>query len=573
MLAGPIFSREALTAPRQFRHYLLRSGLIAALFVLMYTIRQATIGFQDVRNLGDEARLGSLVFQVFSFVQLSLVIFFALLFAASNIAQEKDRRTLILLLMTDMRDRELVTGKLGAGLLVVFVLLATSLPVYCLVQTLGGVGLDQVMWSLAICGSAALAAGAWGNFVAFWRDKTFQTLSIGVLGLVVFVGLVEALLAVGGYRLQWLAILNPFRAMLSVLSPFADPTQMGAARVSALPSVCALTGLAVGLSVATTMRLRVWNPTKINLTAESKEDDTGTSRTRHRTIWDAPIIWREIRTRAYGRRIVLIKLAYLAMTVFVTWALSNTEPDGSHSAVSVVSGGFVGISLLSFMLINAQAVTSLTTERDGKTLELLLVTDVTAQEFIFGKIGGVLFNTKELILAPIVALAYLWSAGAVPGMTLEYFVYITIGFTVLVLFSSLLGLHSGLSFESSRAAIGNSLGTVFFLFVGIVIFMILLVEARSSFEIQFQSFIVFIVLGSIGLYASLTRRNQSRALTIAAGVLPFLTFYAITEYLLDGSLGVCLWISVAYGFAAIAMLIPAISDFDAALGRTTLDQG
>ena len=33
--AGPIFSREALTLPRQMRHFLIRSGYVAALFVLI----------------------------------------------------------------------------------------------------------------------------------------------------------------------------------------------------------------------------------------------------------------------------------------------------------------------------------------------------------------------------------------------------------------------------------------------------------------------------------------------------------------------------------------------------------
>jgi hypothetical protein len=62
-------------------------------------------------------------------------------------------------------------------------------------------------------------------------------------------------------------------------------------------------------------------------------------------------------------------------------------------------------------------------------------------------------------------------------------------------------------------------------------------------------------------------------LTLAAALLPFLTFYAITEFLLQGSLGVCMWITVAYGFTTIAMLVPAVSDFDVALGRTTSDNG
>ena len=69
----------------------------------------------------------------------------------------------------------------------------------------------------------------------------------------------------------------------------------------------------------------------------------------------------------------------------------------------------------------------------------------------------------------------------------------------------------------------------------------------------------------------MTHKNPSNALTLAALILPFLTFYAITDFLLGGSLGVCLCICAAYGFASVAMLVPAISDFDVALGRTTQD--
>ena len=147
------------------------------------------------------------------------------------------------------------------------------------------------------------------------------------------------------------------------------------------------------------------------------------------------------------------------------------------------------------------------------------------------------------------------------------------GFLVLVAFSAMLGLHSGLSFERSRTAIANSLGTIFFLFIGIFIFMLLLVEARSSFAEQFASFVVFILAGSIALYASLSHKNPSPALMLSAGMLPFLTFYAITEFLLQGSLGVCLSIAAAYGFTTLAMIVPAVSEFDVALGRTTLDKG
>ena len=114
---------------------------------------------------------------------------------------------------------------------------------------------------------------------------------------------------------------------------------------------------------------------------------------------------------------------------------------------------------------------------------------------------------------------------------------------------------------------------MFFLLVGIFVLMILLIEARSSFGTQIQSFFVFIFAGGLGLVASLTYRNPSTALRLSGGLLPFLTFYSITTFLLQGTLGVCLSVVLAYGFTTIAMLIPAVSEFDVALGRSTLDQG
>ena len=216
MLAGPLFSREALTVPRQLKHFLVRSGYVGALFVLMYTAAQTTFGWQQVRNVGDIARFGKLVFAVFAFVQLTLMIFFSVLFAAGNVSQEKDRRTMLLLLMTDLRDRELVLGKLCASLLLPAVLLASSIPVLAIIHMLGGVSLEQIGCVIAISASAGLVAGAWGSLVAFWREKTFQTLAISLIGVVIYLGVVEAVAILAGVNSTAsfvVGTLNPFRAL------------------------------------------------------------------------------------------------------------------------------------------------------------------------------------------------------------------------------------------------------------------------------------------------------------------------------------------------------------------------
>ena len=574
MLAGPLFSREALTVPRQFMHFLIRSGYVGAFFVLMYTAAQTTFGWQEVRNLGDIARFGQLVFQVFALVQLAMMVFFASLFAAGNVAQEKDRRTMLLLLMTDLSDSELVLGKLFSSLLLPCVLLVTSIPVFAFVQMMGGVSPNQIGCAIAISAATGLAAGSWGSLVAFWREKTFQTLAISLIGIVLFLGIIEGVVAIVG-ALSSMGIIvgamNPFRAMLRVLDPLN--TSGGKTYESiAMISAGFLAALALTIIVLTILQVRIWNPSRtLGDMATRDEKDRGVSRP-PRPVWNSPVIWREMMTKAYGRKVIFIKLAYIVIAATAFYSIWNTPPNSAKvlGMVSPVGAAFIAVSLLSMMLINAQGVTALTSERDGGTLELLLVTDISAKEFIIGKLGGILYNSKELILIPLLFMVKNLLEGV---LTFENFTYIALGFLALVLFSAMLGLHSGLSYTISRTAIANSLGTMFFLFVGIFICMILILQAKASFGLQLPSFLVFILGGSLGLWSSLTHRNPSPALTLAAGILPFCTFYAITSFLLDYTLPVCLFVVAAYGFTTTAMLIPAVSEYDSALGRTEMPKG
>ncbi|MBN74056.1 MAG: hypothetical protein CME32_32795 [Gimesia sp.] len=588
MFNNPIFIREALTSPRQIRHYLIRSGYVAAVFILIFTAGQTILGTQQIQTttIGEFARLGNLIFQMISFLQLLLVMFFTLLFSAGSIAQEKDRGTLILLLMTELKDRELVSGKTQSSLLIVYVLLAASVPVCIFLHLLGGVELAQILWMELICLITVYATGSWAALVAFWREKTFQTLAISVLGMVVFLGVVELLVGLVGPASAirpWIAGLNPFRALYEILNPLSLNTGLSPISVSAWPSLISLAVLGIALRVFTVFRLRVWNPSRSVYKATPKAEKEGEAQAelqpvivkeKSRAIWSNPVIWREIMTKAYGRKVFVIKLAYFLLAGFLLWSATSSEAAAEgmlYLGVIPPQGlAFAGIAWLSLVLANTQAVTSITSEKDSKTLELLLVTDISAKEFVLGKLGGIFYNSKELIVVPVLILCYLVAQGA---FSVEGFLCALIGFLALMIFSIVLGLHMGLTYDNSRSAIGGSLGTMFFLFIGIGIFMILLVQARSSFALQLQSFLVFIVVGSAALHSALTHRNPSRALAISAWLLPFLTFYAITSFLLGGTLGVLVTILFAYGLPVLSMYIPAVSEFDVALGKTTYDKG
>jgi len=91
----------------------------------------------------------------------------------------------------------------------------------------------------------------------------------------------------------------------------------------------------------------------------------------------------------------------------------------------------------------------------------------------------------------------------------------------------------------------------------------------ASFELQLAPFLAVIVGGAVGLYASLSAKNPSAAIGWASALLPSLTFIAITSFLQGNSLQVLLVTLVAYGFATLALLVPAIGAFDLLTGRTT----
>ena len=121
---------------------------------------------------------------------------------ASAVALEKDRKTLDLLLMTNLSNSELVLGKLLASMLSVVVVVVAALPLLAIVSLLGGVSTGQILRVQAVTLASALAAGSLGSTVALWREKTFQALAMTVLVIVLWLVGWE-IVAAGGLGQTW----------------------------------------------------------------------------------------------------------------------------------------------------------------------------------------------------------------------------------------------------------------------------------------------------------------------------------------------------------------------------------
>jgi hypothetical protein len=609
LLLGPIFAREWLTVPRRSRHYVMRSAYLGALWILGLTAWQATVGWNRTATLGDAARFNIMLFQLLTLkVQLPLLLFFASLTAASAITQEKDRRTFVLLLLTDLRNYEIVLGKLFGSLLQIALFLAGTVPLLALLLLLGGIAPHQVAQAILVLATAGLAAGSLGTLIALWRDKTFPALALTTLFLVLYVCVVRALGLLpevignwtgSGSAASWDAEriqqwLDPFLALQSVLEP-ADHALLGIAPAYGFSVVMVL--LSMLLNGWGILRLRVWNPSgepiiqrEAPTEAEEEEKDRAKAHAAPglaRAVWANPILWREMRTRAYGRRPLLVKIAYaLVLALVGYYALAPVFTTGERSVVAAVYG-LIPVGILSLLLVSAQAVTAITSERDTGALDLLLVTDLTPKEFIFGKLLGICYNTKEYLLPPFI-LAVLYACFAMlarpprnhpelrGAWNAEALFAVIVGLLVLLAFVMVLGVHVALRIHDSRLAIINTLGTVFFLTIGTAV-CISLILINGRFEYQWTSFILFIAAGIGGLWWVLSGTRPSAALTIASWLCPLAVIYTVMDILVakPGSeetadpLLPLIAVAGAFGFTVAAMLVPLISEFDVALGRTT----
>ena len=582
-MLGPIFVREGLTAPRRGSHYLTRTLFLGALWVLLLTIWQTTVGWDRPPSLGDQARFGLLAFQVLVTVQLAILLFFSALSAANTLSQEKDRRTFLLLLLTDLRNYEIVLGKVLGTLLPIGLLLLGIVPALMLLMLLGGVAPFQVGQAMIVLATTAVAAGSLGGLVALWRDKTFQALALTVLLLVLYLCATRILpllpIPDAGF---WQATLDPFAALAQVVDPpfrethaLAPPYRFGIAMLL----------LAGALNFVGIWRLRVWNPSgepimqreSSDAAPEEGKNPVHAAPGRVRPVWNNPILWREISTRGYGRRPLVIKLAYFAAIGIIGWyALGQTETHGWGAA-----RGLVPIVILSLLLASAQAVTAITSERDLGALDLLIVTDLSPREFVFGKIGGILYNSKEFLLPPLLLIAFYGFRGqlAAPPTGLRNFesaASLVVACLILTAFTVMLGIHVALRAATSRQAIAQSLGTVFFLSVGTLL-CIYLIVINGRFEYQWLSFSAFIFLGVGGCYYVLCGERPYQSLFLASWLCPLAVFYTVINLMIGKPGGVessdpvmpLLIFGGSFGFAVAAMLMPLLSEFDVAIGRTS----
>jgi ABC-type transport system involved in multi-copper enzyme maturation permease subunit len=190
-LFGPVLASDLIRTTRRGRYALLRGvyavGLL--LFILALYRVQPALDRTGWTGAGGMARFAETFCYTFLAVQFLAVVALTPAYAAGAIAEEKDRKTLEFLLATDVRDREIVLGKMASRVANLTLLVLTGLPILSLTQLWGGVDLGLLLAAFAATGLTLLSLASVSLLTSAYSRKAREAVVLAYLTAAGYVGL------------------------------------------------------------------------------------------------------------------------------------------------------------------------------------------------------------------------------------------------------------------------------------------------------------------------------------------------------------------------------------------------
>ena len=467
-ITGPIFGKELRVSSRRKRNYVLRSAYVALMTLFIVSVwlsvvhSGGSIWSRAQMDLAGRAIVTVIVWFQFCATQLIAVCMFA-----TAISDEIYRRTLALLMTTPINSFQIIMGKLFSKLLQLLILLAISLPLLAVVRVFGGVPVEFVIAALCVTLAAAVFTGSLSMFFSIANRRAYVAILKTIFTLLVLFLLVPYLVwELWEDAPDWvstaLAHSNPWGAMVGLvmtllppfpvtLSSFSWPAHclvmLGAS--AAVLGVCTAVVRKVGLRQATgEAGLFVRRRRRRPAAAVGAEPATG----RIRRVRGSPIVWRELRTPIFRSRTKgIIGAGMVIGGLCVTYLACADHLDGgaTHVVYAVI---FIGIGTLATAVLSA---TSITSEKEARTLPILLGTPLGDFHLIAGKAMGVFRRCLPawLLLGGHMLLFMLW--GFIHPIVL---VHLAMLVAWLVLFLTGTGMYFSARFRRTTAAVMANLG-------------------------------------------------------------------------------------------------------------------
>jgi ABC-type transport system involved in multi-copper enzyme maturation permease subunit len=403
---GPVFIHESIAATRRWQMYALRSLFVVGLLLALAAVLSMVVGQLGANySIRALAELGEIFYYAIACVQLALVLLVAPAATAGAICVDRARGMLTHMLVTDLRDSEIVLGKLAARLLPVFALVGATVPVLALAGLLGGIIIEAIAMLTLITFVVALLCCALALAFSVRATKVHEVLmAVYAIETVWIVGPLVWLLLdnVGGLPgpPDWYYDINPFTL---VCAPYAAPNRIGAQFYVLMLGAGLL--LSAGLVAYSVLRLRA----EATKEARSREKRAFSLVSRARawvearrpgpSLDDDPVLWREWRRGRPSRLARIIWGFYIAVALAGTAWSVVMACVGASDVVGIVSGLQATFGLL---LVSMTAPTALAEERARGSLDVLMSTPLPTDRIVLAKWWGAYRVVPALTLLPAI---------------------------------------------------------------------------------------------------------------------------------------------------------------------------
>jgi len=197
---GPLFSWELFRLARRGQDARGRFILAFLLFLVLTGFSlvwfrntspsELFFGDSQILSIAETSAFGSSFSLTFLIAQLAILVLLTPAYAAGGLAEEKDRKTLVFLLVSDLTNREIVFGKFFGRVGFLLGILFAGLPILAITQLHGGVTIKFLLASYIITGTTVIFLAAISAACAATADTYRGALfrSYGLTAVVVLTG-------------------------------------------------------------------------------------------------------------------------------------------------------------------------------------------------------------------------------------------------------------------------------------------------------------------------------------------------------------------------------------------------
>ncbi len=412
-LRFPLLGKELVETAARRRTYIIRvvyALLLFLAFALFYKDLLATYnpGYSNYAGIGA----GGQLFKMTVAVQFVGIYLFLPALMSGTITREKERDSLVLLFLTDLRPWEIVLEKYLAALVPMFSFLLLATPLAALAYTFGGVSMDDFgvcLLQLFLCclqlGAIALMCSA------YCRNTVGSFLLTYVVGAIFYFAPV---LSVMGYEHSHPNMQYKAEIAFAMFPPYLA-MRGDVFRGACLRSIPVLISIAIFLFLARHfLTRRAFAPPRHRMLRAFKAIDGFMTRLNcmfggvklvkeaNQLPGDKPIAWREVTKKPIGQARYLARILVIALAIVVVVDLVALGGD-LRSAGGLM---LVCFWLIAVIFLTSNGANAIVGERVNQTLEVLLTTTLEARNIVLQK-AGALVRLMVVFALPILVMHWL----------------------------------------------------------------------------------------------------------------------------------------------------------------------